>query len=97
MPTFTPPTREEASSDPFWGRYSIPVGQSVVRVNGTFTLMPYPALSEIAGLTEGVDWFQGGRTYSVSEDVANELDATGFDVGFIGYGQGLYGAGLYGG
>lgn len=80
MPTFTPPTRLEGSSDPFFGRYSIPVGQSVVQVSGTYTLMPYPSLSEIAGLEEGVEWFQGGRTYVVSNDVAAALAADGFEV-----------------
>ena len=88
MPTFTPPTQEQGSSDPFWGRYRIPVGISVVRIPqgfgmgawgetpygfGGYRRLPTPALSEIAGLEEGVDWFQGGRTYVISDEVAEAL------------------------
>jgi hypothetical protein len=35
---------------------------------------------EIAGLIEGEEWFQGGRTYTVSNDVADRLTASGFEV-----------------
>lgn len=80
MPTFTPPTVPQGSSDPFFGRYSIPVGVSVVRSGGVFVRRPYPALMEIAGLVEGVDWFQGGRTYTVSSATAAALTADGFTV-----------------
>lgn len=80
MPTFTPPTVPQGSSDPFFGRYSIPVGVSVVRSGGVFVRRPYPALMEIAGLVEGVDWFQGGRTYTVSSATATALTADGFTV-----------------
>lgn len=80
MPTFTPPTIQEglSSRDHFFGRYSIPVGQSVVKVNGTYVTRPYPALAEIADLTEGVEWFQGGRTYVISPEVASALQSDGF-------------------
>ena len=81
MPSFTPPTVLQSSSDPFWGRYSIPVGQSVVRVIDTFTLMPYPWIGDLEGLTEGTDYFLGGRTYVVSTDIADDLTADGFTVG----------------
>lgn len=80
MPTFTPPTVPQGSTDPFFGRYSIPVGVSVVRSGGVFVRRPYPALMEIAGLVEGVDWFQGGRTYTVSSATATALTADGFTV-----------------
>lgn len=97
MPTFTPPTREEgASSDALWGRYSIPVGISVLRVNGVFAERPYPALVEIDGLTEGVDWFQGGRTYAISDETAAELSAAGFVPLAQGYGETPYGVGPFG-
>lgn len=80
MSTFTPPTVPQGSSDPFFGRYSIQVGVSVVKRGGVFTRMQYPALREIAGLTEGVDWFQGGRTYTVTPAVATALTTDGFTV-----------------
>jgi hypothetical protein len=80
VPTFTPPTVPQGSTDPFFGRYSVPVGVSVVKRGGVFERRPYPALMEIAGLTEGVDWFQGGRTYTVSSAVATALTADGFTV-----------------
>ena len=80
MPTFTPPTVPQGSTDPFFGRYSIPVGVSVVKRDGTFRSTPYPALREIADLAEGVEWFQGGRTYAIDEDTASALTADGFSV-----------------
>lgn len=80
MPTFTPPTVNEGSSDHFFGRYSIPVGQSVVKVGGVFRTTPYPWLGDIAHLTEGTEWFQGGRTYVISPEVAAELTADGYEV-----------------
>lgn len=70
----------QGSSDPFFGRYSIPVGISVVKRAGVFERRPYPALMEIASLQEGVDWFQGGRTYTVDSTTADALTAAGFTV-----------------
>lgn len=81
MPTFTPPTVLQGSSDPFFGRYSIPVGQSVVKVNGVYTTTPYPWLGTIADLEEGVDYFLGGRTYVISNSVATALQADGYTTG----------------
>lgn len=80
MPTFTPPTVPQGSNDPFFGRYSVPVGVSVVRRAGVFTRVPFPALQEIAGMVEGTDWFQGGRTYTVSAAVATQLATDGFTI-----------------
>lgn len=80
MPTFTPPTVNLGSNDPFFGRYSIPVGQSVVKKNGVYELTPYPTLVELDGLDEGTDWFGGGRTYVVSAEVADALTTDGFEV-----------------
>lgn len=85
------------SSDPFFGRYSIQVGISVVKKGGVFERRPFPALREIADLTEGVEWFQGGRTYEISEDIAGDLERDGFEITLLGYGQGRYGYGAYGG
>lgn len=93
MPTFTPPTVPQGSTDPFFGRYSIPVGVSVVKRDGVFRRVPYPALMEIADLEEGVEWFQGGRTYIVSDEVAETLTASGFEVvADVGYGEPDYGS-----
>lgn len=102
MPYFTPPTvTESAASDKFFGRFGLEVGQSVLLVNGTYVTRPYPWLGEIrpwdgTELIEGETWFQGGRTYEVSEAVALLLSGDGFTVG-NGYGQGQYGDGYYGG
>lgn len=83
MPTFSPPTQQQsvARGDRLFDRYTMPVGLSVVKVNGTFTTQPFPWLGDLDGLTEGVDWFQGGRTYIVSNDVAAELTAAGYTTG----------------
>lgn len=106
MATFTPPVVYEGSSDYFWGRYTIPVGQSVVEVDGTFRVMPYPWLGTISPLTEGVEYFLGGRTYDITDAVALALVADGFTVigapgdpggGTFAYGDGPYGEGPYGG
>ena len=97
MPTFTPPTVNEASSDPFFGRYSIPVGQSVVKKNGHYTLEPYPWLGDLAGLELGTDYFLGGRTYVVSDAIASALAADGFTtVADSGYGIDSFGADGFG-
>lgn len=80
MPTFTPPTVPQGSNDPFFGRYSIQVGVSVVKRDGVFRRTPFPALREIAGLQEGVDWFQGGRTYTIDAGTASALTTDGFVV-----------------
>ena len=96
MPQFIPPTRLESSSDSFFGRYSVPVGESVVRVNGTFTTQPYPWLGDLADLTDGEDYFLGGHEYTVSDEVADALEADGFTTLDIGFGEGPYGAGPFG-
>jgi hypothetical protein len=80
VPTFTPPTVNEGSSDFFFGRYSIPVGQSVVKTNGVYRTTPYPWLGDLAPLTAGVDYFLGGRTYTVTTEVGNALTADGYTV-----------------
>lgn len=97
MPAFTPPTMPQGSTDPFFGRYSIPVGISVVKRGAAFQRVPFPALAEIADLEEGVEWFQGGRTYYVDSETAAQLEVDGFDIELPGYGEGAYGYGYYGG
>ena len=78
MPTFTPPTYDGRSGDYFFGRYTVPVGISVVKENGHYQQVLTPWLGEVASLTEGVDWFQGGRVYTVTPAVASALNADGF-------------------
>lgn len=97
MPTFTPPTEPQGSTDPFFGRYSIQVGVSVVKRAGVFQRTPYPALMEIAPLKEGLEWFQGGRTYVIDDATATALTADGFTViADAGYGEAPYGSQGYG-
>ena len=99
MPAFTPPTVEQPV-DPnhrLLCRYSIQVGQSVVKFDGVYTLTPYPWIGDLEGKTEGVDYFLGGRTYQVSDDIADALEADGFTTTIgLGYGEGQYGDGDYG-
>lgn len=98
MPTFTPPTVRQAMGGSFWERYPVPVGQSVVKVDGTFTLLPFPWKGELDGQTEGIDYFLGGRTYSISYEISAALEEAGFGTSeFLGYGEGAYGFGPYGG
>jgi hypothetical protein len=81
MATFTPPTyTDSAAADKFFGRFGLEVGQSVLLVDGHYVVKPYPWLGEIAVLTEGETWFQGGRTYTVSSAVEAALIADGFTV-----------------
>lgn len=107
MPVFTPPTYKEHSDDFFFGRFGVPVGESVVKVNGAFVTQITPWAGELrpdinnkaTDLVEGVDWFQGGRTYFVSSSTATALTSAGFavDTATPAYGFGLYGANNYGG
>lgn len=102
--SFTPPTIKLYSDDLLFGRYGFTTGVSVVKVNGTYTETMTPWLGEVAELTEGVDWFQGGRTYAVDDDIADALEADGFTLGgpimdptdSPVYGAGTYGDGIYG-
>lgn len=94
MPTFTPPTIRQPMSTghPLLGRYSIDTGQSVVLRDGTYQVTPFPWLGEIAELEEGTDYFMGGRTYVITDDVADALEGDGFNtVTDAGYGEADYG------
>ena len=80
------------SGDRFWSRYGVPVGQSVVKVDGTYVLMPLPWQGDIQDLTEGVDYFLGGRTYVITDDTAAALNADGFTTtSDPGFGDGFFG------
>jgi hypothetical protein len=77
--TFNPPTQLQSTQDWFWGRYSIPVGISVIKQSGTYVQVPTPTHDELVGAgTEGTDWFRGGYVYTVSDAVATALTADGF-------------------
>jgi hypothetical protein len=78
LPTFTPPTTTESSDDLFFGRLKVTVGLSVVWDGTTFVTQPYPWLGDVAALTEGETWFQGGRVYAVTPQVASALQAAGY-------------------
>lgn len=78
---FTPPTREESvRGDRLFSRFSIPVGQSVVKVNGLYTVTPYPWLGDLAALIDGNGYFLGGHDYTVDNKVALDLRNQGFTV-----------------
>ena len=94
MPTFTPPTVLQGSTDPFFGRYSVPVGQSVVKIDGAYQTLPFPWIGELTG-AEGTDWFLGGRTYVVTDAVATALTSAGYTTQ-PGYGEAPYGGSGYG-
>lgn len=91
MPAFTPPTvAQPLGTGPLFGRFNLQVGQSVVRKDGVFTLMPWPWIGDLqAAGTEGTDWFLGGRTYETTEAIAAALEADGFTIDrTAGYGEG---------
>ena len=105
MPTFEPPTQKQGMEDYFWGRFPIPVGQSVVQRNGRFVVTPTPWIGELANLKDGIHYFLGGHVYEIDMDTAGQLVADGFDVsGYLpppptdspAYGRGIYGVGRYG-
>lgn len=81
MPTFTPPTVKQGSSDYFFGRYSIDVGRTVIRRSpGVFDTIQTPWLGELTGKVDGVDFFLGGHEYTVTDAQALELEAAGFTM-----------------
>lgn len=65
--------------DWFWGRYSIPVGISLILQNGHYTQKPVPTDDELtAAGTDGIDFFRGGYDYHVSGAVEAALIADGY-------------------
>lgn len=97
MPRFTPPTRPLAMDHPFWGRFQIEEGQTVIRAGSAFVLLPGPTTDELTGLVEGEDYWRGGYVYYVTDEVGEELASGGYDVEMDdGYGAGAYGDDEYG-
>lgn len=97
MSVFTPPQRTDwtfAEGAPrhdrrFWGHFGTqPRGRSVLKINGTWTTIDWPSVSQCNAATPIVDvhgesvpgCFMGGRTYSITETVAAELVAAGYSV-----------------
>lgn len=108
MPYFTPPTHEQpmrTNVRPL-NYYRLTHAQSIVRINGTFTPVWVPSFDLLTDLEPGVDYFRGGFVYEVSDEVAADLTAQGYEVlerppGPVpidppGYGHGRYGNGRYG-
>lgn len=98
MPSFTPPTiQQSVGGDRFWSRYSSAVGQSVVLRDGVYQITPFPWAGELEPLIQGEEYFLGGRTYQITEDVADALEGDGFTTDrSSGYGEGEYGDEGYG-
>jgi hypothetical protein len=80
MATFLPPIENEgpAGGGPLFSRYKLWRGVSVVLENGHYTNHRWPTVDDLAGLTEGTDYFIGGHTYTVSAAVAAALTADGY-------------------
>ena len=80
MPIFKPPVRSEripTDQKPF-KFYTQPVSMSVVYRNSRFQEVRHPTQEETDALEEGVTWFAGGRTYTVTDATATLLEADGF-------------------
>lgn len=78
--------------------FTLTESNSVVRIGGVLTLQKSPSAQQLttAG-QEGVDWFIGGRIYDITNATAAELEVAGFSPRALGYGEGAYGYGPYGG
>lgn len=93
MPAFTPPTVGQPLDplDRLFCRYSLRVGQSVLLRDGTYEVTPYPWIGELEDLVEGEEYFLGGRTYEVTDAIADALEADGFTTDrTAGYSEGEF-------
>jgi hypothetical protein len=79
MYTFNPPTVKEgpAGFGPLFYRIGLLRGISVLKIDGEYYEVRSPSQDEIA---EAEIFYQGGRTYQVTESEANELIAAGYEV-----------------
>ena len=99
MPAFTPPTVSQSldPGDRLFCRYHLQVGQSVLLRDGTYETTVFPWIGELEGLTEGVEYFLGGRTYEITDATADALEADGYTTDrTAGYGEGGFGEGGFG-
>ncbi len=76
----TPTVGQAMPRSTTWSRYSSRVGVSVVKVAGVYQQLPYPSQEELAGLTDGVDYFLGGYEYQITPAIRTELIAAGITV-----------------
>lgn len=100
MATFSPPGRlERRGNHPLFGRLSRPVGVSLLKEDGFYRQVENPSNEEVAAAEEA---FLGGFRYEITSAQADALTLAGYgdwvsgDV-LVTYGDGLYGAGNYGG
>jgi len=99
MPIFNTPSARlvpAGDDDPLWRFYTLPVGLSVIKVNGHYVSRLNPNEEELyAAGVEGTDYFLGGHRYRITTEVGNALVADGYEIGYA-YGEGGYGFGPYG-
>lgn len=82
MPTFECPTQYQAiGTDRLWSRVGAPVGQTVVKVDGQWTLRPYPAQAELQKTRHSYESADGAWT--TDESGADLVE--GQDFFFGGY------------
>ena len=78
---FEPPTlKDQASDDPFWGRYQTQYALSVVWDGTKFVDVSVPMTDDLALLEDGTTYFLGGHIYTVTDEVATALQASGYTV-----------------
>jgi hypothetical protein len=84
MATFKPPTHEEPirTTEKPLCYYRLTYANSIVRIGGVLTSVRTPTQDILtAAGKEGVDFFLGGRTYTVTSATATELTNAGFGSG----------------
>lgn len=77
MPFFTPPTISEHPlvRHPLIRRTHLDVGVTILKENGFYRQVRYPNAAEC----EAADaYYQGGRTYPITEQEADDLTAAGY-------------------
>jgi hypothetical protein len=77
-PTFEAPIRTQVRPVNY---YRLTWAASIVRIDGVLTSVLQPSTDQLtAAGVEGVDYFLGGRVYTVSAATAAELTARGYAV-----------------
>ena len=78
---FEPPTlKDQATNDPFWGRYQTQYALSVVWNGTQFVDVSVPMHDDLALLKDGETYFLGGHIYVITDEVAAALQASGYEV-----------------
>lgn len=80
MARYSPPTHERGinSTERILSFYRLTYANSIIKVAGVWTSVSTPSPEVTSALTEGVDWFRGGREYQLSAELIAELTAAGF-------------------